>query len=31
MKFEHNTFGKRMKTMLHVDFRRMFRKAPPFQ
>ena len=24
MKFEHNTFGKRMKTMLHVDFRRMF-------
>lgn len=24
MKFEHNTFGKRLKTMLKVDFRRMF-------
>jgi ABC-type transport system involved in multi-copper enzyme maturation permease subunit len=24
IKFEHNTFGKRMKTMLKIDFRRMF-------
>lgn len=24
MKFEHNSFGKRLKTMLKVDFRRMF-------
>ena len=24
MKFEHNSFGKRLKTMLAVDFRRMF-------
>ena len=24
MKFEHNTFGKRIKSMLKVDFRRMF-------
>lgn len=24
MKFKHQSFGKRLKTMLHVDFRRMF-------
>lgn len=29
MKFEHKTFGKKLKTMLAVDFRRMF-KSPIF-